>query len=202
MLTPKGVDTTDKARTVQGPLPPSPRLSTSPKMDLPTLHAQIVPYDPAQYLFTTNTANKVSRQAKIVGSSNIMLGGKVIIHPGAVIRGDLARAVRVAAATTTVPGAGSGGTGEGAAQNVVPEPKGVERITISTGRYCVIGEGVVLRPPWRVYKGWVGVPQAGVVETGCHTDRSPCLHLPPFTASSPTTHQRRANLFTSEPTAS
>jgi dynactin-5 len=123
-------------------------------MDLPSLHAQIVPYDPAQYLYTTNTHNKVSRQAKIVGSANIMLGGKVIIHPRAVIRGDLARAVRVPNATTAVPGPGPGaGAGEGVSQTVLPEPKGVERITISTGRYCVIGEGVVLRPPWRVYKG-------------------------------------------------
>ncbi|PWN19625.1 trimeric LpxA-like protein [Microstroma glucosiphilum] len=119
-------------------------------MDLTSLNGHIVPYDPAQYLYTTNSHNKVSRQAKIVGSANIMLGGKVIIHPRAVIRGDLARAVRVASSTTAATASVSGGTGEGSGQ---PESKGVERIVISTGRYCVIGEGVVLRPPWRVYKG-------------------------------------------------
>lgn len=41
-----------------------------------------------KYLQTTG--NKVSRQAQIYGSQNIILNGKVILQSGVMIRGDLA----------------------------------------------------------------------------------------------------------------
>ncbi|ORY20638.1 trimeric LpxA-like protein [Naematelia encephala] len=71
----------------------------------------------------TDTGNKVSRRAVIAGATNIILGGKSIIQSGAILRGDLRRAT--------------------AGQHVV----------ISMGRYCLIGENAVLRPPGKIYKG-------------------------------------------------
>lgn len=64
---------------------------------------------------TQDTGNKVSRRATIAGPQNIILGGKTIISSGAIIRGDLRR------------------TGPGHA------------VVISLGRYCLIGEGCVMR---------------------------------------------------------
>jgi carbonic anhydrase/acetyltransferase-like protein (isoleucine patch superfamily) len=91
-----------------------------------------------------DTGNKVSRRATISGPQNIILGGKTIISNGAIIRGDLKRA------------------GPGHA------------VVISLGRYCLVGEGCVmryvsgplppssetissrcglLRPPYKTYRG-------------------------------------------------
>jgi len=62
-----------------------------------------------------DTGNKVSRKAIIAGPQNIILGGKTIISNGGIIRGDLRRT-------------GSGHT-----------------VVISLGRYCLIGEGCIMR---------------------------------------------------------
>ncbi|OWZ60090.1 dynactin 5 [Cryptococcus neoformans c45] len=71
----------------------------------------------------TDTGNKVSRKALIAGATNIVLGGKSIIQTSSILRGDLRRST--------------------AGQHVV----------ISVGRYCLIGEGAVIRPPGKMYKG-------------------------------------------------
>ncbi|WWC62063.1 uncharacterized protein I303_104652 [Kwoniella dejecticola CBS 10117] len=71
----------------------------------------------------TDTGNKVSRKATITGATNIILGGKSIIQTGSILRGDLRRST--------------------AGQHVV----------ISMGRYCLIGEGSIIRPPGKLYKG-------------------------------------------------
>lgn len=83
----------------------------------------------------------MSRRAAISGPQNIILGGKTIISSNAIIRGDLRR------------------TGPGHA------------VVISLGRYCLIGEGcvmrsvrtsyeypyklviVIYRPPYKTYRG-------------------------------------------------
>ncbi|KAJ3724358.1 hypothetical protein C8R42DRAFT_640396 [Lentinula raphanica] len=70
-----------------------------------------------------DTGNKVARRATIAGPQNIILGGKTIISSGAIIRGDLRR------------------SGPGHA------------VVISLGRYCVVGEGCVMRPPYKTYRG-------------------------------------------------
>jgi dynactin-5 len=89
--------------------------------------------------------DKVSRKAVITGATNIVLGGKSVIQAGqsllllrangrrtdnlgAVLRGDLRRST--------------------AGQHVV----------ISMGRYCSIGEGTIIRPPGKIYKGYVYLP--------------------------------------------
>ena len=65
--------------------------------------------------YSKDTGNKVSRRATISGPQNIILGGKTIISNGAIIRGDLKRA------------------GPGHA------------VVISLGRYCLVGEGCIMR---------------------------------------------------------
>src|ERR1700722_1400972 len=95
----------------------------------------------ASHSISQDTGNKVSRRATIAGPQNIILGGKTIISSGAIIRGDLRR------------------TGPGHA------------VVISLGRYCLVGEGcimrstfhvlsilailimVILRPPYKTYRG-------------------------------------------------
>ncbi|KAF8678790.1 Dynactin, subunit p25 [Rhizoctonia solani] len=67
--------------------------------------------------------NKVSRRATIAGPQNIILGGKTVIASGAIIRGDLRR------------------TGTGSA------------VVISLGRYCLISEQCIMRPPYKTYRG-------------------------------------------------
>ncbi|GAA5930639.1 hypothetical protein JCM3775_003830 [Rhodotorula graminis] len=79
---------------------------------------------------TTDTGNLVSRACSINGSKNIVLAGKSILRHGCVVRGDLRRA-----------GAAPGGAKEGGS------------VVIAIGRYCDVGEGVVLRPCYKTYKG-------------------------------------------------
>ncbi|KAJ1978163.1 hypothetical protein H4R35_002010 [Dimargaris xerosporica] len=71
----------------------------------------------------TDTGNKVSRKSVICGSQNIILAGKTIIQTGCVIRGDLRRA-----------GAG-------------------HAVVIAIGRYCLLGQKSVIRPPHKTFKG-------------------------------------------------
>ncbi|GAA6028938.1 hypothetical protein JCM8097_001515 [Rhodosporidiobolus ruineniae] len=80
---------------------------------------------------TTDTGNIVSRSCTITGSQNIVLGGKSILHPHCIIRGDLRRA-----------GAGSAAGGQGGGT-----------VVVAMGKYCSVGEGAVLRPCYKTYKG-------------------------------------------------
>ncbi|KAI0134003.1 dynactin Arp1 p25 subunit, partial [Xylariales sp. AK1849] len=78
----------------------------------------------------TDTGNKVNRKATLIGTQHIMLGGKTVIMPDAMIRGDLAR--------TTTPAVGNA---PGSSTSVF------------IGRYCFLSKGCCLRPPGRIYKG-------------------------------------------------
>ncbi|KND02355.1 uncharacterized protein SPPG_02825 [Spizellomyces punctatus DAOM BR117] len=71
----------------------------------------------------TDTGNKVSRKSVICGSQNIVLGGKTIIQTECIVRGDLRR------------------TGGGHA------------VVIAIGRYCLLSQRCILRPPYKTYKG-------------------------------------------------
>ncbi|KJZ76835.1 hypothetical protein HIM_03712 [Hirsutella minnesotensis 3608] len=83
----------------------------------------------------TDTGNKVARKATLVGTQNIMLGGKTVIQPDVMIRGDL---VRTAPSSSLSASAG-------------PGPANTTAVAI--GRYCFLSRGVLLRPPGRLYKG-------------------------------------------------
>ncbi|CDZ98870.1 Dynactin, subunit p25 [Phaffia rhodozyma] len=63
--------------------------------------------------------------ATIQGPQNITLGGKTIIHPGVILRGDLKRQ----------------GIGNKAS------------VVLALGKYSLIGEGCVIRPPGKCYRG-------------------------------------------------
>lgn len=108
------------------------------------INDDVQPYKASEYIQTAHTMNRVSRKAVLYGTSNIVLGGKCILHSGAIIRGDLRRAI---AASSQGGGAGSGsGSGSTATQQQQP-------IAVGTGRYCVVGQGAILRPPYKTYKG-------------------------------------------------
>ncbi|KAI5797499.1 trimeric LpxA-like protein, partial [Peziza echinospora] len=79
-----------------------------------------------------DTGNKVSRKCNIVGSQNIILGGKTIIQAECTIRGDLRR--------TTAPSTSSSGTPQ-------------NNVAIAIGRYCFLSRSSVLRPPCKTLKG-------------------------------------------------
>ncbi|KAL2021838.1 hypothetical protein VTK56DRAFT_6612 [Thermocarpiscus australiensis] len=81
----------------------------------------------------TDTGNKVARKATLVGTQNIMLGGKTVIQPEVMIRGDLIRSIQ-----------SSSSSAGGAAPN---------NTAVSIGRYCFLSRGCCLRPPGRLYKG-------------------------------------------------
>lgn len=93
-------------------------------------------------LFQAITGNRVSKRSIILGSQNIILGGKCIIHHAALVRGDLKRS----ATTTTASTSSSTST----QPNNPPSA-----VVITMGRYCVVGEGSVIRPAYKTYKGSV-----------------------------------------------
>ncbi|KAK8141481.1 hypothetical protein G3M48_010446 [Beauveria asiatica] len=84
----------------------------------------------------TDTGNKVARKAVLVGTQNIVLGGKTVIQPEVMIRGDLVRTAPSSSSSST-PSSGA------AASNTA----------VAIGRYCFLSRGVTLRPPGRMYKG-------------------------------------------------
>ncbi|KAK3388295.1 dynactin subunit 5, partial [Sordaria brevicollis] len=88
----------------------------------------------------TDTGNKVARKATLVGTQNIMLGGKTVIQPDVMIRGDLARTIPSSHSSAGGSAGGSGGPGG-------------SNTAVAIGRYCFLSRGCCLRPPGRVYKG-------------------------------------------------
>lgn len=79
-----------------------------------------------------DTGNKVARKAILVGTQNIVLGGKTVIQPDVMIRGDLVRTAPSSSGSSTAPAANT---------------------AVAIGRYCFLSRGVLLRPPGRQYKG-------------------------------------------------
>lgn len=65
------------------------------------------------------------------GSQNILLGGKDIVCEGVCIRGDLTRTSRD------------------------EQGKYVAGTSLTVGRYCVMSRGCVIRPPGKVYQGYM-----------------------------------------------
>jgi hypothetical protein len=80
-----------------------------------------------------DTGNKVSRRSQIIGTTNIILGGKTVIQAEVIIRGDLVR---------TYPPSN-------------PNEKQGNPVAVAIGRYCFFSRGCELRPPGKLYKGFV-----------------------------------------------
>lgn len=104
---------------------------------MPSTISHVATYHPNEYIQTAMTGNKVSRKATILGSQNIILGGKCIIQHGAIIRGDLKRIIASSSSSSAAGG-----------QN---QP--TQSVAIYIGRYCLLAESSVIRPPYKTYKG-------------------------------------------------
>ncbi|KAH8601729.1 dynactin [Bisporella sp. PMI_857] len=79
----------------------------------------------------TDTGNKVSRRSQIIGTTNIILGGKTVIQAEVIIRGDLLRSF-----PSSNPGEKQGNP-----------------VAVAIGRYCFFSRGCELKPPGKLYKG-------------------------------------------------
>lgn len=112
----------------------------------PLINASVQPYNPSEYIQTAMTGNRVSRKAVVLGSQNIILGGKCIIHSGAILRGDLKRLAPAAKNTDSTTAI----TKEG---GNAPSSQTSNSVVIGMGRYCTLGEGCLIRPAYKTYKG-------------------------------------------------
>lgn len=90
------------------------------------------------YWHTQDTGNKVSRKSQIIGTQNIILGGKSVIQAEVIIRGDLVRTLDPTTASAAAPG-----------------DKKAPVVAVAIGRYCFLSRGCVLKPPGRAIKGCV-----------------------------------------------
>jgi dynactin 5 len=88
---------------------------------------------------------KVSRQAVVCGSQNVVIGSKSVIREGCVVRGDLKRA-------------------------------GVnQKFAIATGTYCFLEPRVIIRPPYKAFRGSVRARASVCVCTRAHLRSSGCV---------------------------
>ncbi|KAL5970819.1 Dynactin subunit 5, partial [Taenia solium] len=99
------------------------------------MEMQDIFYDASQYV-ETGSGNKVSRNASICGSQNIVLSGKTIIMPNCIIRGDLAN-IRIGRRSVISEGA------------VIRPPfkkfsKGVAFFPLQIGDHVFVGEGAIV----------------------------------------------------------
>ncbi|PQE19226.1 F-box domain-containing protein [Rutstroemia sp. NJR-2017a BBW] len=97
--------------------------------------------------YAQDTGNKVSRKSQIIGTTNIILGGKTVIQAEVIIRGDLLR---------TLPPTNAG-------------EKQANPVAVAIGRGCE------LRPPGKIYRGGGRRRRGGGVL--CLLLSSPSIHV-------------------------
>ncbi|KAJ9660080.1 hypothetical protein H2198_002777 [Neophaeococcomyces mojaviensis] len=97
----------------------------------------------------TETGNKISRAAQIVGAKHIVLAGKCVVQQGVVIRGDLVRPPQ----PTQQPSSNSLDPSSAATVKKPSQPNSVH-----LGRYVFISPNCTLHPPSRPDKGSDGKP--------------------------------------------
>lgn len=112
------------------------QLAHNPQADTPYHLPTMSRRAPRGEYIETDTGNKVARKATLVGTQNIMLGGKTVIMADAMIRGDLARTAISSSSAAAAPSSNT---------------------AIAIGRYCFLSKGCCLRPPGRMYKGYASV---------------------------------------------
>ncbi|RMZ77472.1 hypothetical protein DV738_g4379, partial [Chaetothyriales sp. CBS 135597] len=98
----------------------------------------------------TETGNKISRRASILGPKHIILAGKCVIQPDVVIHGDLVRqaAPSSASSSSTTSGATTTTTEDSHTQHHQQQPPKTGT-SIQLGRYVFLSQGSVLHPPQR-----------------------------------------------------
>ena len=79
----------------------------------------------------TDMGNKVSRKSNVLGSQNIILGGKTIIQADCTVRGDLRR---------------------------VNAPGQYGNVAIAVGQYCFFARSSTLKPPGKTNRGFSTLP--------------------------------------------
>nr|CDI56359.1 probable dynactin Arp1 p25 subunit RO12 [Melanopsichium pennsylvanicum 4] len=149
-------------------LSPRPYISSSiTGSDMPSTIDYVAPYHPNEYVQTALTGNRVSRKATILGSQNIILGGKCIIQHGAIIRGDLKRITPSSHASGTAnqlqpihifsyyPMKVSDHVSVGA--NTVLEAASVGS-HVEIGANCLVGRFVIIKDCARILDGSVVAP--------------------------------------------
>lgn len=104
---------------------------------MPSTISHVTSPNPNEYIQTAMTGNKVSRKGTILGSQNIILGGKCIIQHGTIIRGDLKRITASSSTSTATAG----------------QTQPTQSVAVYIGRYCLLAESSVIRPPYKTYKG-------------------------------------------------
>lgn len=83
----------------------------------------------------TESGNRISRRAMLLGTQHIILGGRTTLFHDVVFRGDL----------RYTPSSNSSRGTSGSAST--------EKPAIEVGRYCYFDDGVIVRPPGKIYKG-------------------------------------------------
>ncbi|EPQ29998.1 uncharacterized protein PFL1_02671 [Pseudozyma flocculosa PF-1] len=114
-------------------------------------HSKPMHYNPSEYIQTALTGNHVSKRSVILGSANIILGGKCILHQGAVIRGDLKRSLP--SSSSSAPSSSATSASGPGAEATPRERAPQQTIVVMIGRYCLLDEGCVIRPPYKTYRG-------------------------------------------------
>ncbi|KAI9837137.1 MAG: hypothetical protein M1837_003133 [Sclerophora amabilis] len=131
------------------------------------------PRNPKSEYIETDTGNKVSRKSHILGTQNIILGGKTAIQSECTIRGDLHRLVPPPSTTNT---SSSTGARERTSTSTSRPQKPHSTPAVSIGRYCILSPGSLLRPPSKPHR----------INSATASTSSNTTHLAPPSASSST----------------
>lgn len=116
--------------------------------------SEAITINPREYAFT-DSGNIISRSAKIYGPQNIVINGRSVIEKECIVRGDLRRLIAGAASaapSTTATTATTTGSEE-ASGTVAPAQLVGQATAVVVGRYLTLGQGSILRPPGKLYKG-------------------------------------------------
>ncbi|KZZ93640.1 Trimeric LpxA-like protein [Ascosphaera apis ARSEF 7405] len=98
----------------------------------------------------TDTGNKVSRRAQVLGTQRIIVGGKSVIQADVCIRGDLFRQPQQQQQQQQQQSQ----SGEaGAATSTSTSTSTAPSVAVSIGRYTYLSRSCLLRPPSRLYHG-------------------------------------------------
>ncbi|KPI43606.1 Dynactin subunit 5 [Cyphellophora attinorum] len=96
----------------------------------------------------TETGNKISRRASILGPKHIILAGKCVIQNDVVIHGDLVRPATSASSHNRTASTATSDSKSADATSTSSAPQ--NQTSIHLGRHVYLSPGVVLHPPSRL----------------------------------------------------